>query len=259
MKCIYKIRNKTNNKFYLGSSKNLANRWREHKRDLRNNKHHSPRLQHAWNKYGPENFAFEVIEELSQECSDKLLLEREQYWLKVLNPLDESIGYNISPNAQGGWRGVRSITTRRVNQFDLQGNLVRVWDSAGVIKRELGLTVYDCLYRRQRSNFGYVWCFADEEPVFYDQYHDDCLRKPVLQYTKKGELLKRWSSITEAMDVLDIWGIEAAANGYRGRKSAHGFIWIFEGEEHRLEQCMAKRRSPSKLNINKDVVAVETC
>lgn len=256
MKCIYKIRNKTNNKFYLGSSKNLANRWREHKRDLRNNKHHSPRLQHAWNKYGPENFVFEVIEELSQDCLDKQLLEREQYWLKTLNPLDESIGYNISPNAQGGWRGVRSKTSRAVNQFDLQGNLIRRWDCAADIQKELGWRVYDCLKHRQRSNFGFVWCYIDEEPIFYDRYHDDCLRKPVLQYTRKGEFIKRWGSQAEAQHTLKIKGIGDAASGYNGRKTAYGFIWIFEGEEHRLEQCMAKRRSPSKLNIDKDVVAV---
>jgi hypothetical protein len=239
MKCIYKIRNKTDNKFYLGSSKNKTNRWREHRRDLQNNKHHCIRLQNAWNKYGADNFIFEVVEEFL-EISDKQLLEREQYWLEKLNPCDDSIGYNISPNAQGGWRGVHRIT-RQVKQFDLQGNLIKEWDSAAAIKRELGLVVHDCLYRRQRSNFGYVWCFADEEPVFYNKYHDDCLCKPVKQYTKKGEFVKRWNSITEAMDTLDIWGIEAAANGYKGRKSAHGFIWIFEGQEDRLAQCMAKR------------------
>jgi hypothetical protein len=240
MKCIYKIRNKTDNKFYLGSSKNKTNRWREHKRDLRNNKHHCVRLQNAWNKYGADNFVFEVVEEFP-EISDELLLRREQYWLEKLNPCDDSIGYNISPNAHGGWRGKLSKCTRRVKQYDLQGNLVKEWESAGAIKRELGLVVYDCLYRRQRSNFGYIWCFADEEPVFYNKYHDDCLRKPVLQFTKKGEFVMRWNSITEAMDTLDIWGIEAAANGYKGRKSAHGFIWIFEGQEDRLAQCMAKR------------------
>lgn len=256
MKCIYKIRNKTNNKFYLGSSKNFSHRKCEHKRDLSLGKHHSPRLQKAWNKYGSESFVFEIVEELSKDCSDKLLLEREQYWIDTLNPCDDSIGYNISPNAHGGWRGVRSKRTRGVRQYDLQGNLIREWGCAGDIKRELGLTVYDCLYRRQRSNFGYVWCFADEEPVFYDRYHDDCLRKPVLQYTKKGEFVKRWNSSTDAMKTLKIWGVGEAAHGYQGRKTAHGFIWIFEGEEHRLEQCMAKRRSPLKLNIDKDVVTV---
>ena len=256
MKCIYKIRNKTNNKFYLGSSKNFSHRKCEHKRDLSLSKHHSPRLQKAWNKYGSENFVFEVVEEFPKDSSDKLLLEREQYWIDALNPCNDLIGYNISPNAHGGWRGVRSKMSRAVNQFDLQGKLIRRWDCAADIQKELGWRVYDCLKRRQRSNFGYVWCYIDEEPIFYDTYGDNTKCRPVLQYTKKGEFIKRWNSMTEAMKELGAWGVGEAASGSNGRKSAHGFIWIFEGEEHRLEQCMAKRRSPSKLNINKDVVAV---
>lgn len=228
MKCIYKIRNKTNNKFYLGSSKNFSHRKCEHKRDLSLSKHHSPRLQKAWNKYGSENFVFEVVEEFPKDSSDKLLLEREQYWIDTLKPCDDSIGYNISPNAHGGWRGVRSKRTKGVKQYDLEGNLIREWDSPTAIKRELGLVVYDSLYRRQRSSYGYIWCFADEEPTLYNQYHDDCLRKPVLQYTKKREFVKRWTSVTEAQQTLKIKGVGDAANGYQGRKSAHGFVWRFE-------------------------------
>ena len=226
MKCIYKIRNKTDNKFYLGSSKNMTHRKFEHKRDLRLGKHHSPRLQNAWNKYGADSFVFEIVEEYS-EISDKLLLEREQYWLEKLNPCDDSIGYNISPNAHGGWRGVRSKMSRAVNQFDLQGNLIRRWDCAADIQKELGWRVYDCLKRRQRSNFGYVWCYVDEEPAFYNKYHDDCLCKPIGQYTKDGTLIREWSSQAEAQRELGIKGICDALYGYRGRKTCHGFVWKF--------------------------------
>jgi predicted GIY-YIG superfamily endonuclease len=262
MKCIYKIRNKNNNKFYLGSSKNFSHRKCEHKRDLSLNKHHSPRLQHAWNKYGPESFVFEIVEEFSKDYSDKLLLEREQYWIDNLKPCDDSIGYNISPNAHGGWRGQLPKHSKKVKQFTLDGQFVKLWSHAGQIQKELGLRVYaalrpaPCMKNNLRSIGGYVWCYEDQEPTIYNSYGDAMKHKPVLQYTKKGVLLKQWGSVTEAMKVLNIWGIEAAANGYRGRKSAHGFIWIFEGEEHRLEQCMAKRCSLLKLNINKDVVAV---
>jgi predicted GIY-YIG superfamily endonuclease len=49
---IYYIKNITNNKLYIGSSKDILKRFYEHKRLLRHNKHHSIRLQRAWDKYG---------------------------------------------------------------------------------------------------------------------------------------------------------------------------------------------------------------
>ena len=49
---IYVIVNRRDGKYYLGSSVNIDKRWREHKRLLKLNKHHSKPLQNAYNKYG---------------------------------------------------------------------------------------------------------------------------------------------------------------------------------------------------------------
>ena len=54
---IYKIVNKINGKYYVGSSKDVINyRWIHHKRALRSNRHKNDYLQNAWNKYGEDNF-----------------------------------------------------------------------------------------------------------------------------------------------------------------------------------------------------------
>ena len=52
---IYCIRNKINNKYYIGQSIDIKNRWKEHKYNLRHNKHVNNKLQNAWNKYGEKN------------------------------------------------------------------------------------------------------------------------------------------------------------------------------------------------------------
>ena len=62
---IYKILNIINNKIYIGSAVNIDRRWSEHKSLLTNNKHHSKYLQNSFNKYGTENFLFEVVEKFS--------------------------------------------------------------------------------------------------------------------------------------------------------------------------------------------------
>ena len=95
MSCgIYRIINLVNNKFYIGSSNNIERRWSKHKRMLNCNKHHSRHLQNSWNKYGQENFIFEIIE----ECLKEILLEREQWYLDELQCYLRENGFNVCKN-----------------------------------------------------------------------------------------------------------------------------------------------------------------
>jgi group I intron endonuclease len=90
---IYQIRNLENNKIYVGSAVDFTRRTSWHKCRLNKNKHYNDYLQRAWNKYGEENFKFEIIEVLDKSC----LIEREQHYLDTLKP-----EYNVSTSATGG-------------------------------------------------------------------------------------------------------------------------------------------------------------
>lgn len=92
---IYKIRNKTNGKFYLGSSCNIIKRKYTHYYELRHNKHPNQILQRAWNKYGEAEFEFIIVCETSED-----LLGLEQTMLDTLKP-----DYNIALFAISGMRG----------------------------------------------------------------------------------------------------------------------------------------------------------
>lgn len=93
---IYIIRNLTNNKIYIGSTYCFRKRWYDHKSRLNNNKHSSKHLQHSWNKYGKENFEFEIVSYIEDETK---LLQYEQKWLDFFKP-----EYNSCPIA-GNTRG----------------------------------------------------------------------------------------------------------------------------------------------------------
>ena len=90
---IYRITNKVNGKFYIGSAVNLRMRFYEHIRLLNKKQHPNEYLQKAWIKYGAENFGFEVIE----YCLKEELIEREQFFMDLYQVVD--FGYNINPLA----------------------------------------------------------------------------------------------------------------------------------------------------------------
>jgi group I intron endonuclease len=86
---IYMIMNIMNNHRYIGQSKSIKERWRDHKYALKNNNHKNQYLQNAWNHYKEGNFYFSVLE----FCKQNNLNEREQYWIERLKP-----EYNIVKN-----------------------------------------------------------------------------------------------------------------------------------------------------------------
>lgn len=90
---IYKITNIVNNKIYIGSSNKINIRWNNHKSALRSNRHHNEHLQRSWNKYGEENFTFEILEYIKDESQ---LIKREQYYIDSYKSYDNNNGFNIS-------------------------------------------------------------------------------------------------------------------------------------------------------------------
>jgi group I intron endonuclease len=98
---IYKIINLVNDKFYVGSTTNKKVRFREHRKQLRGNRHHCKHLQYAWNKYGESKFNFVVIEEVPLANN---LAEVEDLWLR--EHFGKPYCYNSGAAAVAPWRGV---------------------------------------------------------------------------------------------------------------------------------------------------------
>lgn len=90
---IYTITNKIDNKVYIGYSDSVYSRLNNHKNNLLKNKHINSYLQNAWNKYGEDNFKFEILEEYDKE----FLQSMENYWCNMLNAHNRKYGYNIEP------------------------------------------------------------------------------------------------------------------------------------------------------------------
>lgn len=89
---IYTITNLVNNKLYVGLTTNFKERFYDHLNSLRRNCHANLHLQSSWNKYGEDNFCFEILE----ECETEFLYSKENYWCNMLNVHDNKYGYNIA-------------------------------------------------------------------------------------------------------------------------------------------------------------------
>jgi group I intron endonuclease len=87
---VYKIYNIITGGFYIGSTINFHKRFYDHRKDLRRQKHTNRHLQNAYNKYGEENFVFEIL--LWCDAKDKDFWENKL--IEIQNPT-----YNIRLHA----------------------------------------------------------------------------------------------------------------------------------------------------------------
>ena len=98
-KDIYIIKNKINNKVYIGQSVNSAERFVKHINDAL----HRPNNQvihKAMVKYGISNFYYEILESQIENYN-----EREQYWINYYNSIVPN-GYNVAIGGSGSGSGI---------------------------------------------------------------------------------------------------------------------------------------------------------
>lgn len=179
---IYKITNKKNGKFYIGSSKNIEKRWLKHLGDLKASMHHSIKLQRSYDKHGESNFTIDILEHVK---ADKLLV-REQYYLDLLQPYDN--GYNIGKMASGG-----DNLTSHPNKKNIIANITRA-----VRKRYKQMTLEDRkkysdkMKGENNPNYGNKWNEAQRQKMSerrMGQRSSKATREKISKIVKK-----RWES-----------------------------------------------------------------
>lgn len=75
---VYTVRNDATGQMYIGSTRNIRDRWAEHIKHLVANVHINPFLQASFTYYGISSFSFKIVE-LVDDKEERLA--QEQYWL----------------------------------------------------------------------------------------------------------------------------------------------------------------------------------
>lgn len=244
---IYKITNLINEKIYVGSSIDLKRRNRNHFKELIENKHNNQKLQRAFNKYGEENFKFEILELIEDKSQ---LISHEQRYLDLLNPQ-----YNICKVAgsllgtkrtkiqleklskrpqvfkkgQVAWnKGSKGtiISSRRkpILQLDLDNNIIKEF-SCGACAIEITKIkdIYDAIYGRQSQAGGFKWKFKDEKYNIFPKFKSKL--KSIIQLDINSNILKEWTSASVATKELKL-DVGSVLRGVQ--KTTGGFIFKYK-------------------------------
>lgn len=174
-------------------------------------------------KYGYENFEIEILEEVPYDILD----EKEKKYIQKFNSIIPN-GYNIK---EGGSQTFTSSKNRkRICQYDLNGHLLKVYDSMQEAAKETNfpyqrISACCCHKRAQYKNFIFRY-YDDKTKLFWEK----CERKkgrPTAKLDQNGKILEVFSSAKKAGESLgkDGRNIRLVCEGKR--QSAYGFRWKY--------------------------------
>lgn len=181
---IYKITCISNNKIYIGSAcgnskakskKGFYRRWYDHIKKLKANDHRNKILQNAWNKYGEENFIFEILE----FCDISVAKEKEEEYINtytndiLFNILKSHLAnyksftkehkQKISISLKGKKRPIEIVKkwSNKVQQINKEGIVVAEYYSMSEAERQTGIMRQDIgqavIGKKIKKAGGYYW------------------------------------------------------------------------------------------------------
>lgn len=113
---IYAITNTITGDSYIGSSRQIHNRWNAHRNALNKGKHARKSFNEAWAKYGADVFTFTVLEIV--EDKRQSLLDREQFYINQRHAQRDDHGYNEG----------RGSSMRLANEYQRKVALKQYWE-----------------------------------------------------------------------------------------------------------------------------------
>lgn len=212
---VYKATSKTTGKVYVGITTNsLEYRKNQHKRaasEGQKNYH----FYNAIQKYGFDDFVFEVIED---DITDiKTLQDREVYWIKFYNSYEE--GYNSTRGGEGAV----------VRDDEL---ILKLFIEGLSVQEICEITGYNrnTIYRSFSANN-----LLEENKQRKNEKTRQRCSMPVLQYTLKGDFIKEWPSATSVVE--GGFNQTAVSNVCRQEQlTAYGYIWKYKNDERDIQE-----------------------
>lgn len=209
---IYKITNLTNNKVYIGSTKNIGHRFHEHLSKLKGDYHTNKHLQAAFNKYGESSFKFEIL----RETSETILRRAEQFYINKYQSINPKYGYNKAVVVSNAWDDLEKPIIKKerfyFGCYDKKGKLVKVFKTIDAVYNFLGGR-YTRVYDAVNSNLtltanNYYWLRLNVDKHKFENVIKVAFRKgrhrKIKQYNLNGNFVAEWNSAVEAAKALKL-------------------------------------------------------
>ena len=231
---IYKATNVLNNKSYIGqTTTTFNNRISGHKhRALYENDNN--KFYNAIRKYGWENFIWEIVEE-SSDWTQEQLNQKEQYYIKLYNTIDE--GYNILKGGNcsltDGSKMAELCGSKPFYAFTLKGELIGEFINKLDFERKYGIQqchIKNMIDNKELSAKNIIIIDKDQYTKELLQYRiKNCIKKlPFIAINKDtNEESEIFTSIEECKRALNLPKNCHIGEVLKGqRKSSNG--WIFK-------------------------------
>jgi group I intron endonuclease len=204
--CIYKIENKINKKFYIGSTCNYIKRKTNHTNNLKLNTHANKHLQRVVNKYGLENFEFKIL----AQCPKEYLIKLEQWFIDNIKP-----EYNICKVA-GSNKGFKfSEDSKKLISEKLKNRIFTEEHKCNIRNAYLGKKGKDHP------------AFGSKRTIDHINKQKQRLYKKIYQYDLNMNLLNIYNSVIEASELTKIPKSTIAQNARGRTKKNKKFIWKY--------------------------------
>lgn len=273
---IYTITNLINNKVYIGQSIDIIKRFYSHKSSLNRDCHQNIFLQRSWNKFGENNFKFEIIE----KCNDNDLDIREVYYINLLSSNNDKYGYNLT---SGGCKFKvneqilinKSLKySKQILQFTKEGLFISEYLNArqAALKYNINASLITrCCRGERESAYHCIWKYKDDcmfsyqnnKVVNIDDYDKLIVYNPICQLDLNGNLVREWNTCSDVGKFYNIVyeNIRSCCDKKYGRKTYIGFIWMYADEYYKngvnLEDYkLAKSNKPiNQYDLNNNFIA----
>ena len=251
-----------NNKSYIGSSVSIKHRLKHHLWSLKNNKHHNRTMQNLFNKYGNDAVYYDIVE----YCKKDDLIDRESYHIQmrkpyinhILNPVtctkDSIYKQRLSDAGKKRFANGEIIHNKKATyMYDLDGKFIRNFSDATAAAKWCNSNsptmICNVCRKIQYTAYGYRWSY--EKFDMLDTYKKNYKETAVVQLTIAGDIIKKWSSITEAKNELKISNITRAI---KYNRTAGGYKW--KETMVRNKSCEF-RESPEMGNPEPSLVGIQ--
>lgn len=239
---IYKVTDKTNGKIYIGCTRNIGGRIRQHvNAPLKEN----PIFHKAIQEHGICSFVWEIID--TAEYADDAF-DKERYYIDLFNSFVPN-GYN----ATTGGAGLRGYTGRRVVCLDLDGSYVKTYESANSTERD-GYnvnSVLKCCKNIRQSCKKHLFMYEDDYLKNGSRKYvkpESVCKKAVIQCDLAGNMIERFDSLRFASESTGT-SRTSISGCLAGRyKNANGFIWVYE-DDYPIEDISKYKQGKKGIKV----------